>query len=216
MRFLVLDARFYNAASSECFGNTQHRPADETTEFRPRSPYAVGKAASFWAVANYREAYGLFAGLRHSVQPRVARCAQRATSPKRSVRGAMDIAEGRLSRSSNWVRSISHAIGAGRPNTSTPCVASWTTRSRPTLVVATGETHSLKDFVAACFSCVQSGLAERRRHQRCLPSPPMSSTAAAIPRRQSGCRRSATTAMPRVVELLIEAELRPQAPVTDP
>src|SRR5712664_3402851 len=61
MRFLALDAKFYNAASSECFGNTaKEQPADETTMFSPRSPYAVGKAASFWAVANYREAYGLF------------------------------------------------------------------------------------------------------------------------------------------------------------
>jgi GDPmannose 4,6-dehydratase len=55
MRFLALDAKFYNAASSECFGNTtEEQPADETTRFSPRSPYAVGKAASFWAVTNYR------------------------------------------------------------------------------------------------------------------------------------------------------------------
>src|SRR5262249_58454944 len=61
MRFLALDTKFYNAASSECFGNTsKEQPATETTMFSPRSPYAVGKAASFWAVANYREAYGLF------------------------------------------------------------------------------------------------------------------------------------------------------------
>ena len=60
IRFLGLETRFYNASSSECFGNTVV-PADETTPFQPRSPYAVGKAASFWAVANYREAYNLFA-----------------------------------------------------------------------------------------------------------------------------------------------------------
>src|SRR5438309_105012 len=62
IRFLDLDARFYNACSSECFGNTSPEdPATEETPFRPRSPYAVGKAAAFWAVANYREAYGVFA-----------------------------------------------------------------------------------------------------------------------------------------------------------
>src|SRR5215469_15583413 len=61
MRFLALETKFYNSASSECFGNTsKEQPADETTMFSPRSPYAVGKAAAFWAVANYREAYGLF------------------------------------------------------------------------------------------------------------------------------------------------------------
>ena len=92
LRFLPLDARFYNAASSECFGNTEKdRPADETTTFRPRSPYAVGKAASFWAVANYREAYGLFACsgvlFNHESPLRPARFVT-----QKIVRGAMGIA----------------------------------------------------------------------------------------------------------------------------
>ena len=46
---------------SECFGDTGDIPADENTPFRPRSPYAVAKSAAFWQVANYREAYNLFA-----------------------------------------------------------------------------------------------------------------------------------------------------------
>ncbi len=61
VRFLGAPIRLYNAASSECFGDTDGVPADEMTAFRPRSPYAVAKAAAFWQVANYREAYGLFA-----------------------------------------------------------------------------------------------------------------------------------------------------------
>jgi GDPmannose 4,6-dehydratase len=61
IRFLELPIRFYNAGSSECFGNTHGEPADENTPFRPRSPYGVAKATAFWEVANYREAYGLFA-----------------------------------------------------------------------------------------------------------------------------------------------------------
>ena len=56
-----LNARLYNAGSSECFGNTEGVSANETTAFKPKSPYAVAKAAAFWAVASYREAYGLFA-----------------------------------------------------------------------------------------------------------------------------------------------------------
>jgi GDPmannose 4,6-dehydratase len=62
VRFLERPIRFYNASSGECFGDTGGVPADEMTPFRPRSPYAVAKAAAFWEVANYREAYGLFAG----------------------------------------------------------------------------------------------------------------------------------------------------------
>ena len=61
LRFLDRPARFYNAASSECFGEAGAEPSTEETPFRPRSPYAVAKAAAFWEVANYREAYGLFA-----------------------------------------------------------------------------------------------------------------------------------------------------------
>lgn len=60
LRVLKLPVRFYNAASSECFGNTPEA-ANEETPFHPRSPYAMAKAAAFWAVANYREAYRLHA-----------------------------------------------------------------------------------------------------------------------------------------------------------
>jgi len=61
IRFTEQPIRFYNAGSSECFGDTGGIPADENTPFRPRSPYAVAKSAAFWEVANYREAYGLYA-----------------------------------------------------------------------------------------------------------------------------------------------------------
>jgi GDPmannose 4,6-dehydratase len=60
IRLMKKPVKFYNAGSSEVFGNTD-RPADEETPFKPRSPYATAKAAAHYAVANYREAYGLFA-----------------------------------------------------------------------------------------------------------------------------------------------------------
>ena len=61
IRFTGQPIKFYNAGSSECFGDTSGELADEKTPFRPRSPYGVAKAAAFWEVANYRQAYGLFA-----------------------------------------------------------------------------------------------------------------------------------------------------------
>ena len=61
IRFVERPIRFYNAGSGECFGDTGGVASDENTPFRPRSPYAVAKAAAFWEVANYREAYGLYA-----------------------------------------------------------------------------------------------------------------------------------------------------------
>lgn len=60
LRFHKLPIKFYNACSSECFGETMGMAADEETPFKPRSPYAVAKSAAFWQVANYREAYNLF------------------------------------------------------------------------------------------------------------------------------------------------------------
>jgi GDPmannose 4,6-dehydratase len=61
IRFIREPVKFYNAASSEIFGDTSGAAANESTPFSPRSPYAVAKATAFWEVANYREAYGLFA-----------------------------------------------------------------------------------------------------------------------------------------------------------
>jgi GDPmannose 4,6-dehydratase len=61
IRYLGGGIRFFNAGSSECFGNTGKTPATEDTPLRPRSPYAVAKAAAYWQVATYREAYNLFA-----------------------------------------------------------------------------------------------------------------------------------------------------------
>jgi len=61
IRFLGKGIRSYNAGSSECFGDTNGEPAHEKTTFRPRSIYAVAKSAAHWQVANYREAYTLFA-----------------------------------------------------------------------------------------------------------------------------------------------------------
>lgn len=61
IRFIGGQPRFYNAGSSECFGDTKGKPANECTPFLPRSPYAVAKVAAYGLVSNYRESYGLFA-----------------------------------------------------------------------------------------------------------------------------------------------------------
>lgn len=61
IRYLGEGIRFFSAGSSECFGDSGKKPATEDTPLHPRSPYAVAKAASFWQVSTYREAYGMFA-----------------------------------------------------------------------------------------------------------------------------------------------------------
>ena len=61
MRELELETRFYQASSSELFGMTREIPQSEATPFYPRSPYAAAKAYAFYITRNYREAYGMFA-----------------------------------------------------------------------------------------------------------------------------------------------------------
>src|SRR5262249_9062683 len=61
LRSSRLDARFYQASTSELYGLAERVPQDETTPFHPRSPYAVSKMYGYWIVRNYREAYGLHA-----------------------------------------------------------------------------------------------------------------------------------------------------------
>ena len=63
IRFLGLEkkTRFYQASTSELFGEVQEIPQTETTPFHPRSPYAVAKMYAYWIVVNYRESYGMYA-----------------------------------------------------------------------------------------------------------------------------------------------------------
>ncbi len=61
IRLLGKSVRFYNAGSSECFGDTGSTPANENTPFAPRSPYAVAKSTAKWLINSYRESYGLYA-----------------------------------------------------------------------------------------------------------------------------------------------------------
>lgn len=61
IRFLDNKIKFFNASSSECFGDTGNNSSDEHTSFSPQSPYAVAKAAAFWLVSTHRDAYGLYA-----------------------------------------------------------------------------------------------------------------------------------------------------------
>ena len=58
---LTKKTRFYQASTSELFGNTPHCPQDERTPFQPRSPYGVAKLYAYWITVNYRQAYGLYA-----------------------------------------------------------------------------------------------------------------------------------------------------------
>ena len=69
LRLISPDARFYQASSSEMFGQAQAPRQNERTPFYPRSPYAVAKLFAHWMTINYRESFGLHAIIRDPVQP---------------------------------------------------------------------------------------------------------------------------------------------------
>lgn len=152
IRFSGAPIKFYNAGSSESFGDTGGRPADENTRFAPRSPYAVAKAAAFWEVANYREAYNLFActGLlfNHESPLRGERfvtkkIVQAACRIARGEQRSLQLGNTAVTRDWGWAPEYVEAM--------------WLMLQQPKpedFVVGTGTTRSLEYFVAKAFSLV--------------------------------------------------------------
>ncbi|OJW78854.1 GDP-mannose 4,6-dehydratase [Spirosoma sp. 48-14] len=152
IRFSNLPIKFYNAGSSECFGDTGSLVADENTPFRPRSPYGVAKAAAFWQVANYREAYQLDActGIlfnhesplrpeRFVTQKIVASACRIAKGSKEIlVLGNIDIA-----RDWGWAPEYVEAMWLMLQH-----------QRADDYIIATGKTHKLSDFIRIVFETV--------------------------------------------------------------
>ncbi len=152
IRFTGGHVKLYNASSSECFGDTGDKAADETTPFRPRSPYAAAKAAAFWEVANYREAYGLFAcsGILYNHESPLR--PERFVTQK-IVAGACRIARG--SREKLHLGEISVKRDWGwAPEYVEAMYLMLQQEEADDYAIATGESHSLEEFVATAFSCV--------------------------------------------------------------
>jgi len=152
IRFLGTGAKLYNAGSSECFGDTGQTHADEMTAFRPRSPYAVAKAAGHWAVSNYREAYSLFAcnGIlfNHESPLRPDRFVT-----KKIVSGAYAVKQGRMSSLTLGNLDISRDWGFA-PEYVEAMWGMLQLEHAQDFVIATGQTNSLKDFVMEAFKSV--------------------------------------------------------------
>jgi GDPmannose 4,6-dehydratase len=152
IRFRGGSVRLYNAGSGECFGDSSGPPADESTAFRPRSPYAVAKAAAHWEVVNYRESYGLFAcsGIlfNHESPLRPERFVTRKV-----VAAAIRIAAGSGERLTLGDLSVQRDWGWA-PEYVEAMQSMLQLASPEDLVIATGETHSLQAFVEAAFESV--------------------------------------------------------------
>jgi GDPmannose 4,6-dehydratase len=151
MRYLRLPARLYNATTSECFGAIRFgTKCDERTPFYPRSPYATAKAAAHWAVINYREAYGAWAcsGILFNHESRLR--------SSRFVTRKIADAVTRIKAGQDFKLELGD-IGIWRDWGYAPdyVEAMWLMlqRDQPEeFVIATGEMHSLEEFVAAMFA----------------------------------------------------------------
>jgi GDPmannose 4,6-dehydratase len=144
--------RFYQASTSELYGNTREAPQRETTPFQPRSPYAAAKLYAFWATVNYRDAYGLHASngilFNHESPIRGETFVTRKIT--RGVAAIeLGLADrlylGNLDAKRDWGHARDYVEGM------------WLMLQQPKAddyVLATGETHSVREFVELAFEQV--------------------------------------------------------------
>src|ERR1051326_2986646 len=150
IREVGLRSRFYQASSSEMFGKAQEVPQSETTPFWPRSPYGVAKVFSYWATVNYRESYGLCASnsiMFNHESPRrgetfVSRKISRAVAAiKHGLQKELFL--GNLEAKRDWGYAPEYVEGMWRM---------LQQDEADDFVLATNETHTVRDFCEAAFA----------------------------------------------------------------
>ena len=154
IRILGLEdqVRFYQASTSEMYGQATERPQRETTPFHPRSPYAAAKLYAYWITVNYREAYGMHASngivFNHEGPTRgetfVTRKITRAVAAiELGLQQRLYL--GNLDAKRDWGHARDYGEGM------------WLILQQPEpddYVLATGESHSVREFVELAFRCV--------------------------------------------------------------
>jgi len=145
-------ARFYQAATSEMFGKVHEVPQSETTPFHPRSPYGVGKVYGYYATVNYRESYGLHASngilFNHESPRRGLEFVTRKISDHvaRIKQGkATELRLGNLDAKRDWGFAGDYVEGMWRM---------LQQDAADDYVLATGETHTVREFCEIAFSHV--------------------------------------------------------------
>lgn len=201
------EARVYQASSSEMFGHVDREPQDERTPFHPRSPYGVAKVYAYWAGINYREGYGMYVSngiLFNHESPR--RGIEFVT--RRITDGVARIATGRsqhltlgnLDAKRDWGFAPDYVDFM------------WRTLQQPApddYVGATGESHSVREFVAAAF--LHAGISDWEAHVRTddrLLRPAEVYNLRGDPRKaEEKLGWKATTRFDALVRLMVDADL---------
>jgi GDPmannose 4,6-dehydratase len=161
--------RFYQASTSELYGKVQEVPQRETTPFYPRSPYAVAKLYSFWAVKNYREAYGLFASngiLFNHESPRRGEnfVTRKITLAVARIKLGLQktLAMGNIEAKRDWGFAGDYVEGMWR----------MLQHDKPDdFVLATGEMHSVREFLEEAFRVVDLDWCEYVTHDKRFDRP---------------------------------------------
>ena len=153
-------ARVYQASSSEMFGHVDREPQDELTPFHPRSPYGVAKVYAFWASVNYREAYSMYISngilFNHESPRRGLEFVTRRISDgvARIVLGkSQTLTLGNLDAKRDWGYAPEYVE------------MMWRTLQHPSpgeFVAATGESHTVREFVEEAFRV--AGIADWSKH----------------------------------------------------
>lgn len=144
--------RFYQASTSELYGKAQEVPQTETTPFYPRSPYGVAKLYAFWITKNYRESYGMFAVngiLFNHESPRRGDdfVTRKITKAIRAIESGKQesLSIGNMDARRDWGHARDYVEGMWRMLQGN-VASDW--------VVATGETHSVREFIEAAFAYI--------------------------------------------------------------
>jgi GDPmannose 4,6-dehydratase len=152
IRQLNRQIRFYQASTSEMFGNSGEPTQSETTPFNPRSPYAIAKVYAHWMTVNYRESYGLHATsgilFNHESPLRGQEFVTRKVTLglARVKYGELDVLEiGNLDSSRDWGFSGDYVEGMWRM---------LQQHRADDYVLASGETHSVRDFIVQTGDCM--------------------------------------------------------------
>lgn len=212
MREAGVRCRFYQASSSEMFGKVQEVPQRETTPFWPRSPYGAAKVFAYWATVNYRESYGMHATngiLFNHESPRrgetfVTRKISRAAAAiKLGLQKELYL--GNLEAKRDWGYAPEYVEGM------------WLMLQQDApddYVLATGETHSVREFVEEAFGYLDLDWREFVRHDPRYERPAEVDLLigdASKARRQLGWEPKTT--FKELVRLMVDADLaKLQAP----
>ncbi len=147
-----VSTKFYQASSSEMFGSVQEVPQNENTRFHPRSPYGCAKVYAYWMTVNYREAYNLFACNGILFNHESPRRGETFVSRKIS-RGVARIKEGLDSKL--YLGNLKAKRDWGYAPEYVEAMWLMLQQERPDdYVIATGETHTVEEFVTEAFSHV--------------------------------------------------------------